>query len=46
MPDRASEYALMAADDDREAEAHTWAEALLLDVADEEVRFGRNVTTT
>jgi predicted CopG family antitoxin len=33
--DLASEYARMAADEDREAEAHEWAEALLPDVADE-----------
>jgi hypothetical protein len=34
-PDLASEYARMAADDEREAEARAWAEALLLDVSDE-----------
>jgi hypothetical protein len=31
--DLASEYAHMAADDEREAEARTWAEALLPDVS-------------
>jgi hypothetical protein len=30
-PDLASEYACMAADDDRESKARAWAEALLLD---------------
>jgi hypothetical protein len=33
--DLASEYAHMAADDNREAEALAWAEALLPDAADE-----------
>jgi hypothetical protein len=34
--DLASEYARMAADDDREAEARAWADALLPDVSDDE----------
>jgi hypothetical protein len=34
-PDLESEYARMAADEDREAEALVWAEALLGDVSDE-----------
>ena len=33
--DLASEYARMAADEDREAEAREWADALLSDVSDE-----------
>ncbi|MFL5541258.1 MAG: addiction module antitoxin [Longimicrobiaceae bacterium] len=33
--DLASEYARMAADEDRETEAREWADALLPDVADE-----------
>jgi hypothetical protein len=33
--DLSSEYARMAADEDREAEALEWAEALISDVADE-----------
>ena len=35
-PDLASEYARMAADDIREAEARIWADALLPDVSDDE----------
>ena len=34
-PDLSAEYACMAADDDREANARAWAEALLPDVFDE-----------
>ncbi|SOD02538.1 hypothetical protein SAMN05216486_10417 [bacterium JGI 053] len=35
VPDLESEYARMAADGDREAEAREWADALLPDVSDE-----------
>jgi hypothetical protein len=35
-PDLASEYARMAADAGREADARAWADALLPDVSDEE----------
>lgn len=39
--DLAADYAAMAADEAREAEAEEWSEGLLTDVADEPRRHGR-----